>query len=147
MLSLPGWTAHLSVLPAACCLPSREVLRKERQQQPHRLTELFVCSLDERPGRGGGGRVSEPSVQAQFTWDFPESAAHTAVLGWTWGRQAGAEMSSASPQGAETGQRGCSRQMGKNFKRSLTAEAEPAPLPSTQPQPCCHVPASRLRFF
>ena len=56
-------------------------------------------------------------------------------------------MSSASPQGAETGQRGCSRQMGKNFKRSLTAEAEPAPLPSTQPQPCCHVPASLLRFF
>lgn len=50
----------------------------------------------------------------------------------------------ASPQGAETGQRGCSRQMGKNFKRSPTAEAEPAPLPSTQRQPRWHLPALRL---
>lgn len=56
-------------------------------------------------------------------------------------------MSSASPQGAETGQRGCSRQMGKNFKCSLTAGVEPTPLPSTQPQPCYHLPASRLPFF
>lgn len=50
----------------------------------------------------------------------------------------------ASPQGAETGQRGCSRQMGKNFKRSPTAEAEPAPLPSIQRQPRWHLPALRL---
>ena len=146
MLSLPGWPAHLSILPAACCLLSREVLRKERQQQPHGLTELFVCSLDERPGRGGGGRVSEPSVQAQFMWDFPESAADTAVPGWTWGRQAGAEVyaaRAASPQGAETGQRGGSRQIGKNFKRSPTAVAEilpspkhpaPAPAPLASPR-------------
>lgn len=35
----------------------------------------------------------------------------------------------ASPQGAETGQRGCSRQMGKSFKRSPTAVAEILPSP------------------
>ena len=46
----------------------------------------------------------------------------------------------ASPQGVETGQRGGSRQMGKNFKRSPTAVAEilpspkhPAPAPLASP--------------
>lgn len=36
----------------------------EKQQLGRRLGVLFVCSLDERPGRGGDGRVSELLVQA-----------------------------------------------------------------------------------
>ena len=49
----------------------------------------------------------------------------------------------ASPQGAETGPRGGSRQIGKNFKRSPTAVAEilpspkhpaPAPAPLASPR-------------
>ena len=61
--------------------------RTEKQQLGKRLTVLFVCSLDERPGRGGDGRVSEPSVQVGSSTvhvGFPRiNCTDMAGLGWT----------------------------------------------------------------
>lgn len=63
-------------LQLARLLP-REGPKKHKAATGQRFTALFVCSLDERPGRGGGGRGCEPLVQTQFMRDFPEAAAQT----------------------------------------------------------------------